>query len=291
MFLTKLGKLKKSLLCTLFHLWLIATGFSQTITNVGTDFWVAFPRSGVSVPELSLFISSDFATSGTVSSAFPGVNQNFSVTPGIVTQITIPSGIQLLADIEDKGIHVVSNAPVSLYGLSKYLHTTDAYLALPVNALGLDYTVMSYKTTVSNHGSAFSVVATQNGTVLTIFNHQTSVTSNINLNQGQTYYVEAVWVSQDLTGSRIQSNLPVAVYGSVEDGMVTEACPAANIIVEQLFPIYSWGKNFVTVPLAGRDASGDIFRILTAQDGTDISINGTLVATKNTGEFYETNLT
>lgn len=42
--------------------------------------------------------------------------------------------------------------------------------------------------------------------------------------------------------------------------------------------------------MAGRDASGDIFRIVTAEDGTVISINGTAVATINTGDYYETNL-
>ena len=45
------------------------------------------------------------------------------------------------------------------------------------------------------------------------------------------------------------------------------------------------------MPLAGRDASGDIFRVLAAEDGTDISINGTLVTTINTGAYYEANLT
>jgi uncharacterized protein (TIGR02145 family) len=260
-------------------------------TNVGTDFWVAFPANFVTNPTIKFFISSNFSTSGTVSSAVPGVDQNFTVVPGIVTEVILPYEVALVAGIEDKGIHVVANDPISLYGLNRKTASTDAYLALPVNALGLDYTIVSYTTTYAGKGSSFCAVAAQNGTTLTVYNHQTNSTSTINLNQGQTYYVKAPVIGEDITGSRIQSNVPVAVFGSVEATYVPAGCSALDHIVEQMFPYYSWGKNFITVPLAGRDASGDIFRIVAAEDGTNISINGTLTTTINTGDFYETNLT
>ena len=261
------------------------------MTNVGTDFWIAFPPNANSGMSLTLFISSKLATTGTVSSAYPGVNQVFSVTPGIVTQLSVPFGVALLPGIEDKGIHIVSVNPISVYGLNKAGASTDAYLALPVNALGLDYRVISYSCQITGEGSAFGIVATQDGTNCTIFNHQTNSTSNITLNMGQTYYVTATTIGQDLTGSRIQSNFPVALFGSVEAAKIPAGCSFADHIIEQIVPYYAWGKNYINVPLAGRDASGDIFRILAAEDGTAISINGTLVSTINTGAYYETNLT
>jgi len=134
--------MNKHLISCLLSFLFITTGFPQTITNVGTDFWVAFPTSN-SGSTIKFFISSNFSTSGTISSLFPGVNQAFTVTPGVVTQVTLPVGVQLQGGIEDKGIHVASNDPISLYGLNRYIATTDAFLALPVNALGLDYTVMA----------------------------------------------------------------------------------------------------------------------------------------------------
>ncbi len=282
--------MKKLYLLILFSLLLGITAFSQTVTNVGTDFWIAFPPSGAPW-QINLFISSNYSTSGTVVSAYPGVNQNFTVTTGVVTQLSIPVGICLQGGLEDKGIHIVSNDPISVYGLNKGYSTTDAFLALPVNALGLDYRIVTYKTSITNFGSCFSVVATQDATTLTVFNHQTNSTTNINLNQGQTYHVEAPNVDEDVTGSRVQSNFPVAVFGSSDQVSITGLiCGSANHIVEQMFPYYSWGKNFVTVPLAGRDASGDIFRIVSAQNGTDIAINGIFVATINSGDYYESNL-
>jgi uncharacterized protein (TIGR02145 family) len=265
---------------------------SQTITNVGTDFWIAFPQNQDTLATIKLFISSNFTTSGTVHSAYPGVDQGFTVTPGIVTQLTLPSSVVLQGGIEDKGIRILSNDPVTVYGLNNNPSSTDAFLALPVNALGLDYRIITYKTTFPASGSSFSIVATQNLTSLIIFNHQTNITTNIDLDMGQTYYVEAPDMPEDVTGSRIQSNYPVAVFGSVEIGFVpAPSCFFADHMVEQMFPCYSWGKNFVTVPLAGRNGNGDIFRIVAAEDGTNISINGSAVSTINTGDYYETNLT
>jgi len=284
--------LKTYFLLFILSLWGTFAGFSQTITNVGTDFWIAFPQNGTNSIVLKLFISSNYSTSGFVSSAFPGVNQSFTVTPGVVTQLTIPTGIQLVNGIEDKGIHVTSNDPVSVYGSNSGIASADAYLALPVNALGLDYRIVTYATTFGlGDQTSFSVVAVQDGTELTIFNHQTNSTSTVQLHIGQTYLVRGQNMGDDLTGSRVQSNTPVAVFGSVPLVYLPAGCMAGDQIVEQMFPYYSWGKNFVTVSLAGRDASGDIFRVVAAEDATNISINGSAVATINAGDYYETNLT
>ena len=284
--------LKKRLLTILFFLWIILPVFSQTITSVGTDFWVAFPpNTGGGMANIELHISSSVSTSGSVFSAYPGVNQNFTVVPWVVTKVTLPPGIMLAAGTENKGIRITSVDPITVYGLNRQDASSDAFLALPVNALGMDYTVMTYSNTISNYGSCFSVVATQDGTALTIYNHQTNITSNVNLNTGETYFVQATNLNDDLTGSRIQSNYPVAVFGSVTCVNIPSGCMSCDHIVEEMFPYYSWGKNFVTIPLAGRDASGDVFRVLAAQDGTTITVNGVQVSTINTGDHYEAILT
>ncbi len=283
---------KKYFLLFIFSLWGTLAGFSQTITNVGTDFWIAFPPNSGPNLQIKLFISSNYSTSGFVSSVFPGVNQSFTVTPGIVTQLTIPSGVQLVDGTEDKGIHVTSNDPISLYGVNTAVASADAYLALPVNALGLDYRIVTYATTFNTSApSSFSVVSIQEGTELSVFNHQTNSTSIVQLHVGQTYHVRGINMDDDMTGSRVQSNVPVAVFGSAPLVYLPAGCAAGDHIIEQMFPYYSWGKNFVTVSLAGRDASGDVFRIVAAEDATNISINGTATATINAGDYFETDLT
>ncbi|MCX6252648.1 MAG: hypothetical protein NTX61_18090 [Bacteroidetes bacterium] len=285
--------MKKYFLSILLSYFLFYIGNSQNITSSGTDFWVAFPpnTSGY-FPIIKLFISSNISTSGIVHSSFPGVDQSFTVAPGVVTELSLPSVVTLLPGIEDKGIRITSVDPISVYGLNRRNYSTDAFLALPIEALGLDYRVMTYQTNHATQGSSFSVVATSDGTVIIVFNHQTNSIDTINLDQGQTYHVQSWYLGDDLTGSRIQSNYPVVVYGSVPlDEIPSASCPAGDYIVEEMFPYYSWGKNFVTVSLAGRDASGDVFRILAAEDGTEISINGSLVSTINMGDHFDTNLT
>ncbi|MCX6252531.1 MAG: hypothetical protein NTX61_17490 [Bacteroidetes bacterium] len=284
--------MKKYLLIILLSFILVFAGYSQTTTNEGTDFWIAFPPNDVPTPTLTIFISSNYTTSGNITSAFPGVNQSFNVVPGIVTQIVLPSGVVMISGTENKGIHVTSSDPVCVYGLNHSPATTDAYLALPVNALGLDYRIMSYKVSIPPNGSDLSVVATQDGTNLSIFDHQTSNTSNVTLNQGQTYLLEESGSGEDLTGSRVQSNYPVGVFGSVKGVNIPDvSCLAGDHVVEMMFPVNSWGKNFVTVPLAGRTNCGDIFRVLAAQDGTVVLVNGMTVATLNAGDYYESSMT
>lgn len=282
--------MKKNLLIIILCFFVYFSAISQTTTNVGTDFWVAFPPNYSGTPTLDLFIASNYSTSGSIYSAFPGVTQNFTVIPGVVTQITLPPGVQVQSGLEDKGIRITSNDPVSVYGLNHMFVTTDAFLALPVNALGLDYRIITYKTDMGMP-SAFTILATQDGTSLTIFNHQTNLTTNVDLDQGQTWLVEASGNNEDVTGSRVQSNYPVSVFGSVKLVDIPTTCTSGDHVVEMMFPYYSWGKNYVTVPLAGRNNSGDVFRLVAAEDGTDISVNGTIVSTINTGDYYETNLT
>lgn len=262
---------------------------AQNNTNVGTDFWIAIPpNSGTN--SLKIFISSATNTSGQVTSSFPGVNQTFNVIPGFLTELSCPIGIQLTSGIENKGIHITTTEPVSIYCLNFAGGTTDAYAAFQTESLGTSYRILSYKVTLLNSGSALGVVAPNNGTVLTFYNHQTGNTSTINLNQGQTYYFEETANGNDITGSTIESNLPVAVFGSVKIVNIPQGCLYGDHIVEQMMPLSSWGRNFITVSLEGRDSSGDIFRILADQNATSVTINGIFAATINSGDYHEVNL-
>lgn len=285
--------------------WLLACFFlltdrparSQTLTNTGTDFWVAFQDNFMSYdPSLYFYVSSEYNTSGYVSSAYPGVNQSFTITAGVTTYIPIPMGAQMKNGIEDKGIHITSVHPITVYGLNIFGGSSAGFMAFPVNTLGTDYRVVSYKlqsSSIADDPSRFSVVATQDNTLLTVFNRWTGQTNIVTLNQGQTYFSEFTPISnQDITGSRIQSNYPVAVFGSNDCVYIPDRpCQACDHTAEQIFPYDAWGRKFATVPTGGRDESGDIFRVLAANDGTEVNVNGSLVATLNSGNFYETLLT
>lgn len=287
----------KVLLLFLIAEFAMFTSNGQTITNVGQDFWVAFhPNFNFMNSQFYILVSSEYAATGTVSSVYPGVNQNFTVVPGTMTFLMVPAGLALSGGVESKGVHITTDQPVSVYCLTVAGASAGAYMALPVGALGKDYRVASYKLfngTPNSNPARISVVAVQDNTSVTVFNHWTGATSTVTLNEGETWVSTDNAVSyQDVTGSRVQSDHPVVVFGSNDCVYIPDwSCEACDLVVEEMFPYMAWGKKFATVPLAGRDASGDIFRILSAESGNEIYLDGVLAGTIGEGDFLEATLT
>ena len=90
----------------------------------------------------------------------------------------------------------------------------------------------------------------------------------------------------DLTGSYIKSDKPVAFYsGSWSTTIPASSTSAYDHLYEQIPPVRSWGRKFVTVPLKGR--SMDVFRILTSENKTNIRIGNNLPIVLDKGNFYE----
>ncbi|HSS19125.1 MAG TPA: PKD domain-containing protein [Pyrinomonadaceae bacterium] len=273
----------------------------------GSDFWLMFPVSSGSADTLTLLISGENETTGTVSA--PGIQfvQSFAVHPGTVTQVVIPNTAEQLFTnfVDNKGIHVTAQKDVAVYGLNYHTFTTEGYLGLPVDVLGTEYITLGYKNGGSIAGTLFSLVATANNTVVDITpsvdTHQfingvdtivqrAGVTYRINLNQGETYQLVNTANSGDLSGSSISANNPIAVFGGHNCANVPANFVACNHLVEQLPSIDKWGTNFLTVPLAVRTA-GDTFRVIASRDNTHVSVNGVVVATLNRGQFDERTLT
>ncbi len=141
-----------------------------------------------------LYISGDLATTGVVE--VPGLidprtslpfRQEFVVNPGEVTVVELPSQdiddnsdsetdfdveVELIARIQKKGIHVVTQEPVTVYGLDLAVSTSDAFLALPVSSLGTEYINLGYENTFASishvEGTQFLVVASEDDTKVTL---------------------------------------------------------------------------------------------------------------------------
>lgn len=268
--------------------------------NKGREFWLVFNTNNDNFEvALSLFITGDVATNGQVE--FPdGSSQSFSVTPGSVSTVEVPSSfLSTLQDgIESNGIRITAGEEVTVYGLNQKTFTTDAFLALPVDILGTQYMVISYNSLGSSISTAsmLSVVATEDNTQVTIVpsvslsGRPAGVPYNLTLNQGETYQLLATVASADLTGSTINSDKPVAVFSGHTCGNVPPNTGFCDHMVEQVPPMSSLGQSFVTIPLATRDA-GDVFRVMATKDATEVSIVGTggynEAFTLNSGQFME----
>ena len=282
-----------SITCLLVVIALLTTlpsSAAPTADNMGNDFWIAIPENVTAAASLSLYISASVNTTGTVDIPGLGWTQNFNVTAGMVTGVSLPMSAQANLDdgIENKGIHVTSVAEVAVYGLSEEDAITDAFLALPTDVLGTEYVVMAYGNAIAGgfnlEGSQFSVAATQNATTLTITPSVTTGTRtagvpyNITLDQGEVYTLtNNTWgPTWDLTGTIITSDKPVAVFGSHECAFVPDIYAYCDYLIEQLPPTSSWGQQFVSLPLATR-VGGDTFRFLASEDNTTVSVNGATI--------------
>jgi hypothetical protein len=284
-----------ALFFALFALFLaVAASPAAAQDSKGTDFWLGFPGN-FSQQETNLFITGDTATSGTVSIPGLAFTQPFTVTPGSVTTVVLPNTVQMQLSntVQNLGIHVTALAEVTVYGVNRANATSDAYLGLPTDALGTDYINLGYKNVNVVNGNEFGIVAAENTTTVTITptvstpGHLAGVPYTVAMNQGQTYLLrDTNSMPSDLSGSIIQSDKPIAVYGGHQCANIPPGHFACDHIVEQLPPTTAWGQNFLSMPLATR-VNGDTFRILASENTTTVQLNGSTVATLNRGQLHE----
>lgn len=269
-----------------------ASAVTPPQTSAGTDFWLAFEGNYDDQSDLFLFISGSTATTGTVTDPGISFSQSFTVTPGTVTQVAVPTNAQDANSdsVDPDGIHVTAGSPVSVYGLNTEEYTTDGYLGLPTNILGTSYLVEGY-TGGFGLGSDFAVVGTQDNTTVTIDpvetvgTHTAGTPYTVDLSQGQVYQLGDSGTG-DLSGTSISSTNPVAVFAGNGCADVPPQDVACNTLTEEMTPTVTWGTDFLTEPLATR--SGDTFRFMASENGTTVNVNGSPVATLNAGQFYET---
>ena len=283
----------------------------------------AFQNPNSTPPQqLYLFISSDVATSGTVTvgqSSNLSFNQPFTVTPGQITTVALSPTFQMISSddvdangnaLEAKGIHVTGQNPIAVYGLNFYPAASDGYLGLPTPTLGTSYVIASYKNTIGSNGgntlgTEFGVTATQDNTTVTIVPtassgaREAAFPYTIQLNQGQTYQLRnnqnhtelstsafSKGPAVDFTGTLVTSDKPVAVFGGHDCADVPDGSLYCNSLIEQLPPTNLWGQNFVTMPLAS-EYNGDVFRFVSQTDGTHVQVNHQQVAILAKGQFFE----
>ncbi|MBK9405615.1 MAG: T9SS type A sorting domain-containing protein [Ignavibacteria bacterium] len=292
-----ISKLTKLLIIAAVALLFISASIANAaLDSKGTNFWLMFDVNHTGNPTLSLFITSDVNTSGVVDIPGLAYNAPFTVTANTVTTVSIPvAASNHTSDVVDyKGIHVTSLQEVTVYGLNRYQYTTDAFLGLPVDILGTDYIVLTYKNTNIVNGTEFGIVGTVNGTTVTITPSETTgpriagVPYNITLNEGETYELRnSNNAPADLTGTKITSDQPIGVTGAHQCANIPNGTTyACDHICEMLPPTSAWGKNFVTVPLKTR-LNGDTWRFMASQNATTVTINGVPQAPINEGQYVE----
>ncbi|XP_035683576.1 IgGFc-binding protein-like [Branchiostoma floridae] len=272
--------------------------------NRGTEFMVGFlqnltPWQWELILELFITSASSDPASVTISAPGAGFTRRLTVTDAAVQVVSLPPSLALIGNEKaQKGISITSDKEIIVYGVNKRPATTDGFLGLPLDSLGNEYFVASYISTEPHPAgpSEFGIFGTEDNTYIVITLRGTTHYQGLTYSTGSVIRLvlnkfEAVQFQgqrSDLTGTRVTSNKPVTLMSGVQCANVPVGIHSCDHLVEQIPPVDTWGKRFVTVPLAGR-TGGDIFRIVAARDGTTVRVTGHTSRSQwlHSGEFWD----
>ena len=212
--------------------------------------------------------------------------------------------------VSPKSLHVLAKSDITLYGVSVRLHSSDAFLGLPDDALTRNYIVLSYPNGYNfgvgqypgyDHPSEFAVIATEDGTELTItptafLNGRFSRDPfTVGLNQGEVFFAQAsLNGEQDVSGTQIRSTKPIAVFGgNRRTSIPTSVGNYRDHLVEQLPPVDAWGNSAILIPHVEVTANVEfpaVARIVAALDNTTWEIDGVTQPQLSAGEVVEIDL-
>ncbi|MGB0850794.1 MAG: PKD domain-containing protein, partial [Bacteroidia bacterium] len=267
---------------------------------------------------MSLYITSDSNTTGTVSIPGQSWSKNFTVTANNLTvvNVDVPKAYISCEDcIESKGVKVVADDNIIVYSHHYEGNKSDATLVLPTRTLGKKYYLVGYQESTGSDRSEFIIVGTKANTKIDITpsvalkksgggTRAAGTKYQITLNEGQVYQGIVNGSSDDVTGTLIEvidtgataNCRTVAVFagssytriGGCSGGW---GANSGDNLYEQMFPTSSWGKKFVLVPALGR--ASDNFRILGSVDGTEVfvfkNIGPPTIGYIDEGEYFDVN--
>jgi CshA-type fibril repeat protein len=274
-------------------------GSTLTATSAGREFWLAFPVTTgfppalTSSASLSVRITGAEAATGTVEVPGQSWSQSFTVTPGTVTTVELPTSFVVPSTngVSQIGVHVSATADIAVTRLSYGSQGWPAgSTVLPLGTLGQRYRVLTYgNASTSGTTSRVTVVASVDDTEVTITPGLSGETFTagapytVTLEQGEVFQLTS---ENDLTGSIVESTKPVAAFSGGTCINVPAGVANCGAMVQQLPPTSAWGTDFVSVRLATR-TKGDTYRVLANEDDTVISVNGSVVATIDAGDKWE----
>lgn len=271
------------------------TGSAQT--SQGTEFWLGYMENldllFNDAPRFAIQVDADVTTSGIISVPTTGLTIPFTANPGDVTEVFLPDAIWYAfgsEDVDQKGILITTDSPVRISAMHYRAYFSEGTQLLPLPELGTAYRVTCYKDDNGNDPSSFVIVATQDGTtveitptVLTFGLRPPGVPFTVELQEGETYQVQAV---DDLSGTSINSlsGQPIAVFSGARQVEIGNCGLADSHVYDQAIPVDAWGTLYHFVPFLNQ--GGDVVKILASEDDTDVFIDCVASANLQAGEQY-----
>jgi len=197
-------------------------------------------------------------------------------------------------EIKLKSLHVTSDADIQIVAFANFGTSSDATLIYPTSSLKGKYVVNSYFENRNvgirkPNASQFLIVAVEDSTLIDISpsnRYSKQEPYEIFLNQGETFQIQSD--SEDLSGTIIQTRdkcKKIAVFSGAKRTQVANGqdCAAmvfgreynraynGSILFQQMAPVQALGKEFVSLPIQGRD--NYLLRVTSIESDTRISSN------------------
>ncbi|MXV52758.1 PKD domain-containing protein [Pedobacter sp. HMF7647] len=287
---------------------------AQSSSNEGDEFYAVFPTHVPSqnrLADYSLFVTSREASSGKIQVG--SYTRPFSVQANTVTEIPIPRYAAYIDESEagqvlNRGIHITvdpGQPKIVVYGHIFAGARSAASLILPVEAMGQQYFSMNYYNFPNRDGGSnyLIVVATEPDTRIRIRKGGSDLVSGgVLLNKAGDVYELTSY--NDLTGTEVvvdstTSSCKRFALFSGHTNVLIGSCagePSSDPLYQQNYPVESWGSTYGFIPFSDKSSGGlnarifgDYYRVLARENGTEVRVNGNLVGTLNSGNFYEPN--
>ncbi|ESP00046.1 hypothetical protein LOTGIDRAFT_158272 [Lottia gigantea] len=211
-----------------------------------------------------------------------------NVSQSEIIEISLSSTYMLSGTgISNNTIYVTSTADVSVYVIAR--NGGDGYTPIPFQSLGKDHYIMTHcdeynpcqfsVTAVNEDVQVEIILAISNGDSVTLnaVTYQTGDIISLSILGYQTLQIRC---NSDLTGTLVISNKNVFVVGGGAVGMnISER----HLVMEQIPPVQTFGREILTIPSKYTQSIGDNYCFLSSQPQTTIQIGGVVRRYLKTG--------
>lgn len=289
---------------------------------IGCEYWPAdLPQGGgfdAQNAQFAIVVSNpgDRPAIATLYKSTGQVDQKTVPPKGLATFLPSPNNIEGYGKSYTgrNSYKLTSTVPVAVYQFNPYnnamVYSNDASLLIPTAAMANEYFVLARDRSFAWMGdrneslSSYAVIiATQPGTTNvtvrvsarvcsggSIPDMPAGTTRQFTMSQWDVLDFEACDRGGDMTGTYILADKPVAVYGGTGCSQVPTGVTACDHLEMQIFPITTWGQNFIATKYRPRGSEPDYWRFLAAYDNTVITTNPVQPGTPKTlnrGQFYD----
>ena len=232
-------------------------------TTEGTEFWVTFMFNYGNLENDTQLGLRVFATAREKSEVtihyMDGSTEKFTVKPYSRAIHVIDRGkgyISREKEVQNKGIYITSTKKISLYAVNENPEagSQDATIILPTSALQKEYVISTYQS--DGISTEFAIVSTEDtSTDLTINirrrNEETgenkdSVIVLSSLRRGDVYLFRSQDVNCSLSGTKICSDIPIAVFQGGQHADIPKGASQKNHLYVQSIPTDLWGRTTVS---------------------------------------------